>query len=59
MNGWVSVKDGLPQRNTNVLVYCEPYDTYYVALLNNMDNWSTEDYALCGVTHWFEIPKIR
>lgn len=62
---WISVKDRLPENNTNVLaIYGEgKWLRYEVAHLYHDDlddihNWSRSDSTIYGVTHWMPLPEI-
>ena len=59
---WISVKDGLPEIETEVLVYCQPNPIKYprgvnVAHICEFDGtWQTLDGTEAEVTHWMPLP---
>ena len=60
VEGWISVKDGLPERNQNVLIAREkPFHTYLLTAFQRDGVFhSNQDAIMLGkVTHWMPLPK--
>lgn len=59
MNEWISVKDRLPSRDEEVLVYTDRY--MYVAQIlyfeKEVPQWITGSVVFEGVTHWTALPE--
>ena len=62
LNGWISVKDRLPDYFTSVLVWCPGNKCIYAAYRNARQEWYTFDDTIAGhvvvnmVTHWMPMP---
>lgn len=58
-NGWISVKDRLPQEHSKVL--CFVYGGYHMILRRVNDGWyspeSSQEYFTYFVTHWQPLPE--
>ena len=63
LNGWISVKDRLPDYFTSVLVWCPGNKCIYAAYRNARQEWYTFDDTIAGhvvvnmVTHWMPMPN--
>ena len=63
LNGWISVKDRLPDYFTSVLVWCPGNKCIYAAYRNARQEWYTFDDTIAGhvvvnmVTHWMPMPE--
>ena len=63
LNGWISVKDRLPDYFTSVLVWCPGNKCIYAAYRNARQEWYTFDDTIAGhvvvnmVTHWMPLPN--
>lgn len=64
---WISVKDRLPEKSGDVLVYIAyrrehgrvtvvPYSDRYKAF-NTRDEYVSPKYKIDGVTHWMPLPE--
>ena len=54
---WISVKDRLPEKNTQVLVFSRGwYVVCWYAPLNIAATWYDGDTRWTGVTHWMPLP---
>lgn len=59
VNDWVSVKDALPPKDTDVLVWLESLNGIAVAQYDNDGEWLEADECNITrhVTHWMRLPK--
>ena len=60
-NGWISVKDRLPDKDSTVLVYTKDHDTYMAKIYEDGEAWPiSNSCGCCGgeekFTHWMPLP---
>lgn len=60
-NGWISVKERLPEPFISVLGHCpdeEPLPTVHECYMNGFGQWmSAQVYGMGNVTHWMPLPE--
>lgn len=61
-NGWISVRDRLPDKDSTVLIYTEAHDTYMAKIYKDGEAWPiSNSCGCCGTeekfTHWMSLPK--
>lgn len=61
-NGWISVKDRLPEENQTVLIYTDKHETYMARIYDNNEAWPiSNSCGCCGseekFTHWMPLPQ--
>ena len=64
MNGWISVKDKLPEYKNNIILYAPGYSGRPVRMgwLDKTDenghNWrDAQGFGILSVTHWMPLPE--
>lgn len=59
MNGWISVKDRLPNNAEYVIIYsARGCFKYAIAWYSSGGKWIKDDHEFVGVvTHWMPLPE--
>jgi hypothetical protein len=63
VNGWISVKDRLPEQDMQILAWSgglgdiPPFCTGGYELWNWSIKFSPNDCRLTGITHWMPLPE--
>lgn len=58
---WISVEDRLPEKKTDVQVFCSDTEEQFVAFLNRRGEFqfgvTTTITLICNPTHWMPLPE--
>lgn len=57
MNEWIRVKERMPEKGTEVLVFNGSYGVATYKHPHNVSDWWDGDGAWEGVTHWMPLPE--
>ena len=59
LNGWISVKDRLPEDDKEVLAYDSEHKEIVIALYDSEDEeWDYGDWYEGAITHWQPLPEL-
>ena len=59
LNGWISVKDRLPEDDKEVLAYDSEHKEIVIALYDSeYEEWDYGDWYEGAITHWQPLPEL-
>ena len=59
LNGWISVKDRLPEDDKEVLAYDSEHKEIVIAFYDSeYEEWTYDDWYDGEITHWQPLPEL-